>query len=173
MANFPCRPVDATFFESAPERHVQSVELACTPARLFEIFEDEASWPRWVPGITKVVWQTPAPRGAGAKRTVSLVGGAEILEEFTTWQPGRALAFHLLGTNQPIWHAFAEKYALDELPGGRTKLTWTVAYEPRDGFAKAHPFVRLPMGLALKGFLLLLKRYVAKQAHAAPVAAAA
>ena len=166
MTSYSCRAVDASFLASAPERHVLDVELACTPAQLFEIFEEPESWTRWVPGIRRVEWTTPSPRGVGATRQVTLLGGAQIVEKFTVWEPGRALAFHVLEANQPIWTAFAESYALTPTPSGGCRLTWTVAYEPRDGFARVHPFVRPAMRAALKGFLLLLRRYIARRVRA-------
>jgi hypothetical protein len=172
-ATIECRPTDVGFLARAPERHVLAVELACTPAQLFAILEDPASWSAWAPGITGVVWTSPAPFGPGATRTVSFVGGAKIDEKFEVWEPGRRLAFHVERATQPIFWQFAESYDIEAAGEGRCKLTWTVAYDPRDGFARVHPWVRPAMRLTLRGFTLLLKRYVARAARRAPVAAAA
>ena len=169
----PCRPVDATFFETAPERFRYEVELACTPARLFEILEDPASWPRWAPGIARVEWTSPRPYGVGTTRTVSLRGGPQIVEEFTVWEPGRALAFHVREATEAVWWSFAERYEI-VASGAGCKLTWTIAYAPRDVFAKLHPWIRPAMRATLKVFTLLLRRYVAQRVRAeAGVAAAA
>jgi ribosome-associated toxin RatA of RatAB toxin-antitoxin module len=173
MTTHECRPTDPSFLATAPERHVLTVGLACTPAQLFAILEDPAAWPRWAPGITAVEWTSAAPFGAGATRTVSFVGGAKIDEKFTTWEPGRKLAFHVERATQAIFWRFAESYEIAPAGEGRCTLTWTVAYEPQAGFAKAHPWVRPAMRLTLRAFTLLLKRYVAREARRAPVAAAA
>jgi ribosome-associated toxin RatA of RatAB toxin-antitoxin module len=165
MASHDCRPYDPSFLDEAPEHHVQSVELGCSPERLVEIFEDPASWPRWVPGIQKVEWTRPGPHGVGSTRTVTFRGGAQIVEHFDVWSSGQ-ISFHVQRVSEPIFHAFAERYDIVPLPDGRCRLTWTVAYEPRDRFAKLHPWVRPAMRLALRGFTLLLRRLVAKEERA-------
>ena len=58
---FPCYPVDASFFDTAPMRFRNTVELAARPADVFAIFEDGESWPRWFHGIHKVVWTSDKP----------------------------------------------------------------------------------------------------------------
>ena len=72
---FPCHPVDASFFDTAPMRFIRNtVELAARPADVFAIFEDGESWPRWFHGIHKVVWTSDKPCGVGTTRTVWLTG---------------------------------------------------------------------------------------------------
>ncbi len=164
MPTFACCPTDATYFTSAPERHELAVELACSPARLFEILEDPDSWPHWAPGIARVEWTSPL--GVGATRTVSFRGAGQIEEKFDVWEPGRLLAFHVERGSDPIFWSFAERYAIEARPGGRCQLTWTVAYTPRDRFARLHPWVRPAMRVTLKAFTLLLRRYVARRVRA-------
>jgi hypothetical protein len=43
---FPCHPVDATFFDTAPMRFKNAVELTASPVDVFAVFEDGESWPR-------------------------------------------------------------------------------------------------------------------------------
>jgi hypothetical protein len=163
MASFDCRPTDATFLDDAPERFVLVVELGCTPAQLFEILEDPGSWPRWAPGITRVEWTSPRPYGVGATRTVGLRGGAEIEEVFDVWQPGKQLVFHVARLTDPVFWSFAERYVVEARDDGRCQLTWTVAYEPRDRFARLHPWVRPAMRVTLVAFTQLLRLYVARR----------
>jgi ribosome-associated toxin RatA of RatAB toxin-antitoxin module len=162
MTIHECRSTDASFLVDAPERHVLAVELGCTPLELFAILEDPASWPRWAPGIVKVEWTSAAPHGVGATRTVSFRGGAAIDEKFDVWEPGRRMAFRVERATEPIFWSFAESYDIEPVGDGRCRLTWTVAYAPRDGFAKAHPWVRPAMRLTLRAFTLLLKRYAGR-----------
>jgi hypothetical protein len=110
----------------------------------------------------------------GATRTVSLLGGVQIDEHFTVWEPGREVAFYVCSANQPIWNAFAERYAVVPVGPDACRLTWTVAYDPLEGaFARLHPWIRPVMGLTLRSFLRLLRRYVARGAGAAERVAAA
>src|SRR5690348_14335041 len=110
---FPCHPVDATFFDTAPMRFMNSVELAAPPADVFAIFEDGASWPKWFHGINKVVWTTKRPYGVGTTRTVWLMGIA-LDEHFFRWEQARRLSFYLTGQAMPLSHALAEDYLLEE-----------------------------------------------------------
>lgn len=167
MTIHECRPTDANFLVDAPERHVLGIELACTPEQLFTILEDPDSWPRWAPGILGVEWTSPRPYGVGTTRTVSLRGGPKIDERFDVWEPGRVMAFHVDRATEPVFHAFAERYAIEPLAGDRCRLTWTVAYTPQGGFAKVHPWVRPAMHATLRVFTWLLRREVARQKRGA------
>jgi hypothetical protein len=158
---FPCRPVTLDFFTSAPQRFVTEVDLDCTPARLFAIMDDEASWPVWVsPGIQRVVWTSPRPHGEGTTRTVHMPGGLEVYEHFFLWNPGREVAFYLTGTTQKVWERFAERYEVTPVGTNGCRLRWTLAYEPAGGFARAHFLVKPFMALALRFYLRKLKTYV-------------
>ena len=84
---FPCHPVDASFFDTAPMRFRNTVELAARPADVFAIFEDGESWPRWFHGIHKVVWTSDKPYGVGTTRTVWLTG-VTVQERFFRWGAG-------------------------------------------------------------------------------------
>jgi uncharacterized protein YndB with AHSA1/START domain len=55
---FMCRPVDTSFFDTAPMRFKIEVELDAPPAIVFAIFDDEQSWPEWFRAIHKVVSTT-------------------------------------------------------------------------------------------------------------------
>ncbi len=150
------------FTTSAPERQVFQVDLPCTPERLFEIFDDEASWPQWAtPGINKVEWTSPRPYGVGTTRTVTLTGGLEVYEEFTHWEPGRELSFFFLGSSEPIWKRFGEHYLVEATDQG-CRLQWTVAYEPMGTFGWFHPWCRPVMRLALGSYMKKLTKYVEK-----------
>ncbi len=139
---FECRDVDLSFYDTAPQRFVFDRVLPVTPARLFEVFEDPASWPVWGTGIARVDWTSPQPYGVGTTRTVTFRGGMEVYEVFGAWEPGRRMAFHFTGATQRVWHAFGEHYLVEDLGDGRCRLTWTVAYEPQYVFKAIHGLVR-------------------------------
>lgn len=127
---FSCRAVDLEFLDSAPVRFVNVVEINASPERVFEVLEDEDSWPKWFKGIVKVEWTSPKPFGVGSSRKVMLKAMA-VDERFIAWDPGKRFAFYFTATSQPVAHAFCEDYQLEALDDGRTKFTYTVAYEPR------------------------------------------
>ena len=110
---FPCAPTDAGFFDAAPVKNRYTVTLPVSPQRLFEIFEDPASWPRWAPGIGRVEWTSPRPYGVGTTRTVTFWGGMEVYEEFVRWAPGEEMAFVFRGITQEVWRRFGERYEVE------------------------------------------------------------
>lgn len=154
-----CEPLTVAQIAEQPVSFVFTVDLPCTPAQLFGVFEDPTSWPKWVPGIGEVIWTSARPYGVGTTRTVVFWGGTEVYEEFVAWDAPREMSFTFTGTSEAIWHAFGEHYLVDETENG-CRLTWTVGYAPRDGFARAHPVIRPVMRLVLGSYMRLLKRYV-------------
>ena len=118
---FPCHPVDASFFDTAPMRFRNTVELAARPADIFAIFEDGESWPRWFHGIHKVVWTSNKPYGVGTTRTVWLTG-VTVQERFFRWEQDRRFSFYLTGHSMPPAHALATFWMRSQ-PARRGSLT--------------------------------------------------
>ncbi len=160
MTYYVCQTFDASFYDRAPERFVFIQDLDCTPAKLFTIFEDPESWSKWAYGLGKVTWTSPKPYGVGTTRTVELRGGPLVYEEFIAWEPGKTMAFCFHGATEAVWWSFGERYEVTDLGGGRSRLRWTVAYDPRGYFASLHPYIRPMMNATLKSFMVLLARYV-------------
>lgn len=157
---FECRTEGLEFFETAPQKFTFVTELPVTPARLFEVFEDPESWPAWAPGLKKVTWTSDKPFGVGTTRTVELVNNFEVYETFIAWQEDR-MSFVLTGHNQKVWWAMGEDYRLTDLGDGRTRLAWTIAYDPRGVFRAIHPFIKFGMGWTLGRIVRGLEKYVA------------
>jgi hypothetical protein len=126
---FACRPVDASFFSTAPLRFVHSCEVAASPAALFAQLEDPASWPQWFKGIRQVVWTSPKPFGVGTTRTVVLDSGT-VDEYFFVWESGRRFSFFVSGQSVPLFRALAEDYLIEPLGEQRLRFTYTVAIDP-------------------------------------------
>ena len=159
---FPCRPAGVEEFASAPYRYRTEVELPCSPDALFDVFEDPVSWTVWAVGIKSVEWTSPKPYRVGTTRSVTFADGTEVYERFVAWERGREMAFVLDGHTSELWHSFGERYAVRDLGNGRCHLEWTVAYDPRGGFARAHPWVKPAMQLGFKLYLFRLRRWCKK-----------
>ena len=69
------------------------------------------------------------------------------------------MAFYFTGITQNIWSRFGEHYKVEDLDGGRCRLTWTVGYRPAGVFKSIHWMVRPMMGLAFKIYMWRLARY--------------
>ena len=162
---FDCAEFGLDYFATAPVRFVYERELPVSPAVLFAIFEDEHSWPQWVPGIAKVDWTSPRPFGLNTTRTVTFTGGMEVYERFIGWEQGKHMAFCFTGATQRVWASFGENYEVEDLGNNRCTLRWTVAYEPRFIFKALHPFFGPLMKLALVSILNRLATYAENNSH--------
>lgn len=141
---YPCREVDLIFLETAPVRFVNVVEVNATPEQIFSSWQEAQSWPQWYDGILDVEWTSEAPFGVGTTRTVKLAT-ATVYEKFILWEQNKRFSFYFTGVNKKLFAALAEDYELEVLANGKTRFTYTVAYEP-DGLLRwAGPIGRFVM----------------------------
>jgi hypothetical protein len=135
------------------------VELDAPPAKVFAIFEDGESWPKWFRAIRKVQWTSNKPYGVGTTRTVWLTL-ATLDEQFFRWEADRRFSFYLTGLSMPLAHALAEDYLLEEIAPGRTRFTYSVAIEPGLAVARGGPISPMYFGSMFKSACKNLQRYV-------------
>lgn len=120
-----------------PMRVVETVELPCSPERLFQSFEDAGDWSEWL-GI-EVEWH--APVSPDTSRTIR-GSGLRALEQFTEWEHGVRMAFYFAETDSPYFRRFGEEWRVTDLGEGRCRLTWTVGAELAGVFRFITPLVR-------------------------------
>jgi len=159
--SFPCHPVEASFFDTAPMRFKNAVEVDARPAEVFAIFEDGESWPQWFSGMRKVVWTSNRPYGVGTTRTVWFPL-LSIDEHFFRWEQDRRFSFYLTAHSMPLVHALAEDYLLEEVAPGRTRFTYSVAFEPRLALSMGGPIARPLIDPFLRNACKGLQTYVLK-----------
>ena len=159
LAYFETALLHPADFDKAQEKFVTMVNIPCSSQDLFSIFEDAETWPKWVAGISKVEWTSEKPFGKGTTRTVFFWGGMEVYEVFGQWESATSMAFTFTGITQPVWACFGELYEIKEQGTNACQLTWTVAYTPRDVFAKIHFLVRPIMSLAFRLYMNRLKSF--------------
>ncbi|WP_052513867.1 SRPBCC family protein [Bosea sp. LC85] len=158
---FAGRPVDASFFDTAPMRFRNVVELDASPANVFAIFEDGEAWPEWFRAIHKVVWTSTKPYGVGTTRTVSL-SAVNLDEHFFRWEQNRRCSFYVTGQSVPLAHALAEDYLLEEIVPGKTRFTYSVGLEPRLLVAMGGPLSRMYFSSMFANACKNLQSYVVK-----------
>ena len=104
--------------------------LVTAPApRVFALIADHEGMPAWFPA-REVVRRRPGathPDGVGAVRVVRGAGLA-VEEAVTAFEPGERLAWVLVA-GAPLRAAQSEVRLLAE--GGRTRVVWSVDFEPR------------------------------------------
>lgn len=124
-----CRLETLDFLDRATVKEVNTVEIESSPEAIFAVLKDPESWPRWFKAIDKVTWTSPYPLGEKATRTVRL-GPLSVDEYFFLWEENVRYAFCFTRTNLPFVKALVEDYRLEPLGNGKTRFTYTVAYDP-------------------------------------------
>lgn len=71
-------------------------------------------------------------RGIGAQRICEFYDGNSITEEVDQWREGESVRIAITKGSLPIRNA-SGAMSLRPTPGGKTELTFTVAYEPKFG----------------------------------------
>ena len=121
-------PVDAEFFETAPERRTFVLDLPVSPERVWRgLTATNPLW--WCRLMSSVEYTSPRPFGVGTTRQASVLGVLRLRERFFRWEEGRRQTFTADGANLPVFRRFGEDY-LVEPAGGGCRFTWTFAYEP-------------------------------------------
>lgn len=140
-AAHPVRPVDDSFFEQAPIVIESTVELDASPTEVWEALGSDRMW-SWLPVLDQLRWLSPRPLAEGAVRTLRVAHLFTIEEHFYRWEEPRRATFHVTRSTRPTLHALAEDFLLEPTPNGGTRLTWTMALEPR-------PSIPRPLGRLL------------------------
>jgi len=125
----PVRPVDDSFFETAPLVIPVTVELAATPAQVWEALGSDRMW-SWLPVLDRLRWLTPRPLTQGAVRVLRVARLFSIEEHFYRWEDERRATFHVVSSTRPVLNALAEDFVLEPTANG-TRLTWTMALDPK------------------------------------------
>lgn len=152
-------PVDEDFFTSAPHVFRYTKRFAAPVEKVWESLASDESLAAWSATVSAVNWSSPRPFGVGTTREVVLAPGlTRMRERFFRWDEGRGYSFAAYEANLPVFRSFAEDYVLEALEpggtggagGGATRLTWTVALEPRSAlrlpFLALAPVLRLAFG---------------------------
>ena len=158
---FELRPIDASFFDTAPWRWHNVIELPRSAADVFALFDDAEAWPKWFKGIRKVTWTSPLPHGMGTTRTVVL-DTVTVWEHFFRWEAPNRLSFYMTKTSLPLCRALAEDYLLEDIGPGRCRFTYVVAAEPTTMAKLLGPALRWNFARMFKGATLGLQRYLTK-----------
>ena len=134
------RPVDASFFENAPQRFVCTEIVRHPPEKVFAaIAENPAGWGDWYRGFDHSGhWTTPGPPGLGSRRTVRM-RRVTYEETILEWEQDRRFGFRVDRASVPLARAFGESYTMNPHEAG-TISQWVIAIDPGPAMK---PFMRL------------------------------
>lgn len=129
------------------EIHV-ATEINAPAERVWELVSDHEATPTWIDQVKAVTITrdgAPVRGGLGAIRVVDFKPRlwTTIHEEITGYEANRFFEY-VLFQGMPSLISHHARVGVDDLGGGRSRLTWDVRFE----FARVHPF-----RLFLKGFL--------------------
>jgi hypothetical protein len=130
MPGFALRPVDESFFESAPEVQVGTFDIARPASEVWsELVADGAlSFCRSLRGAR---WTSPRPFGVGTTRTMPALYGLLVVDEvYFRWEEGRRHSFYVERASLPMFRSLAEDYLVDEVAPDACRFTWTLAMAP-------------------------------------------
>ena len=129
MTRITRRPAEWTL--SAPVVARASREIAASPSAVFDVLADHESWPNWFRAVKRVEVTAGDGAGVGARRRVTLRGGARFDEEFVTWAPAAAFGFTVYAMRPRALRSLNELVTLEDLGGGRCRVTYHQGFDPR------------------------------------------
>lgn len=139
---FPAKPVDESFFETAPFRLAEVFDI---PRAAEQVWEDlTAEHPlSWCKVLRSIAWTSPRPFGVGTTRRAQTIGNAAVLDErYFRWEEGRRHSFYVLESSLPLFRRLAEDYLVEPTSDTSCRFTWTIAIEPYPLMRPADPVNR-------------------------------
>jgi hypothetical protein len=164
---FKLAPADLGFLAVAPSRFDTVMVIEATPERIFRAFVEPAQMAKFIYGFRRCAWQTPAPYGVGALRQLDL-WGLSFREHFIAWQDERRLCFSIDATSFPLMTRMVEDIQIDPLEDDRSRLVWSVYYEPKLLTRLVHPFARFGFELGYRKSVERLARFLMTTAPREP-----
>lgn len=141
---------DLTFVDRAPMRASATTVIDQPPERVWAVLVDHRRWPEWF-GSSLVSCRptSEAEAGMGSTRTVALRGGATVAERFIAWDEPSRWAFTATEIRPRMFTALVERADLVPLPGGRTRITYTMAFTPARALRPVAGLLRLGIDRSL------------------------
>lgn len=127
---FKLRPIEANFFESAPQVFVDTFDIAKPASDVWsELTADGAL--SFCKSLRGARWTSPRPFGVGTTRTMPALYGLLVIDErYFRWEEGRRQSFYVERANLPMFTSLAEDYLLEPAGPNACRFTWTIAADP-------------------------------------------
>jgi len=159
-------PTDPSFYEAAPIRFDNRVEVPVGAGTVWKILEDDDSWTVWAGVIDKVEWTSPKPFGLGTTRTVTMAKGMMVgWESFIAWEPGERMGFCFTEATMNGVSRFAEDWHVTATGAGSCVVRWIMCMEPTGISKILLPLGRPIMNWNLRRYLERLSSYAQKEQH--------
>ena len=151
------RQVDPSFVETAPKRYAFAATIAVAPDVVWsEISAPPTSWPEWFPAVTRGGFEGPPPYGVGTRRFARATF-TDFRETVVEYEVLRRFTYRIDEASRPLARAMVERWTL-EPDGDGTRITWTMAIEPRVLFRLMVPAPRFSIGPVFRRAMRNLER---------------
>lgn len=150
---------DLSYVGRSPARAEATVDVDAPPSAVWAVLVDHRRWPEWFgPALVSCEPTSAQEEGVGATRVVRLRGGAAIAERFIAWDEEELWAFTGTAAKPKVFAALVEQARLELLPRDRTRITYTMAFEPNGLLRFGAPLLSRGISLSLKSALKNLAR---------------
>ncbi|MFT3691885.1 MAG: SRPBCC family protein [Kofleriaceae bacterium] len=129
--------------------------IRATPEAVFEELGDPSLW---FALLHHSVWKSGATSGVNALREVQVHGFGAFRERMLAWDPGRRVAFTMIGTTSPLVARMAEDMVIEPLGDG-VRFHWNVVAEP----TALGRIIQPGLGGILRGLFMQSARNLAKR----------
>lgn len=126
------QPIDLSYFDTAPIRLDDHLDVDFPVASIWPIFADNKAWEEFTSGIKEATWTSEPPVHPGSTRRVQLTGmaGHGVVDEvFFDWQPNQQFAFYMSEGTSKMLVAYGEFWSVEDLGDGRTRLRLRTAFQ--------------------------------------------
>jgi hypothetical protein len=141
------RPEGRSFVERARRVFVFEAPVAAPRPQVFAaISADPSTW-TWFPALRHGRYESPAPHGEGAIRSVSMAGTI-YRETVIAWEAPALWAYRVDESSVPLADALVEEWTVLEDPAdaGASIVRWTFAIDPKPLFSAGAPAATSLMG---------------------------
>ena len=154
---------DLSFIDRAPVIAESTRDMNGTPEQIWAVLADHRRWPEWFgPALEHCEPTSAAESGVGSTRMIRLRGGAVLTERFIAWDEPSVWAFTGTAGKPKVFEALVERVSLDPLDTGRTRVTYTMAFEPSRLLRPVAPLLARGINRTLAGTLMGMANRVAE-----------
>jgi len=161
MVWFKLKQLTLEDYQKLPEKFVFEGILNCPAEELIDFIVEENLFAKWLQDFVSVKWIEKKDEGIFSKRQVNLKTLA-VKEYFIRWERGQRLSFLIYEMTIPLLNYMLEDYIFEALAPQKTRICWTVYYQPKWFIRPILPLARKIFGKMFQQSFENLKKLAVK-----------